>query len=107
MLARATANQIWHGGLGLAAIFAGLRLPVAAGITSNIEYAGDVAMYVANVIGQTLWGVLDACLLGQMVRAAGVLLGSDLICNPVQAIAGIVSRELVAHAVSFVFQIFS
>jgi hypothetical protein len=107
MLARATADQIWQGGLKVAAIFVGLRLPVAAGVASNIEYAGGVAMQVANTIGQTLWGVLDPCLVGQAVHAAGTLLASDVICNPAQAIAGIVSHEVVAHLVSFAFQILS
>jgi hypothetical protein len=107
MLARATANQIWHGGLKVAAIFVGLRLPIAVGIASNLQYAGDVTMHVANIIGQTLWGVLDPCLIGQAVHAAGTLLVSDVICNPAQAVAGIVSHEVVAHLVSFAFQILS
>ncbi|HUE43091.1 MAG TPA: hypothetical protein VMP12_05980 [Candidatus Sulfotelmatobacter sp.] len=107
MLARATANQIWQGSLKSAAILVGLRLPVATGIASNIERAGDVSVHVANVIGQTLWGILDACVLGQLVHAASVLLASDMIGNPAQAIAGVVSREVVAHLVSFAFQILS
>jgi hypothetical protein len=107
MLVRATANQIWQSSLELTAIFVAVRLPVAAGFASKIEYAGDVAMRVADMIRQTLWGMLDACLLGQMVHAAGAFLASDMICNPVQAIAGIVTRELVAHLMSFAFQILS
>lgn len=107
MSARATANQIGHSGLKLMAIFAGLQLPVAAGTASNTEYSGDVAMHVTNVVGQTLWSVLDPCLLGQMIDTAGSLLASDVICNPAQAIAGIVSRELLAHLVAFAFQVLS
>jgi hypothetical protein len=107
MLARATGNQIWHGGLKLAAIFVGVQLPVAAGTASNTEYSGDFAMHVTNVIGQTLWSVLDPCLLGQMLHTAGTLLASDVICNPVQAIAGMVSHEVVAHLVAFAFQVLS
>jgi hypothetical protein len=107
MLARATANQMRHGGLKLAAIFIGVQLPVAAGAASKMEYTGDVAMHATNLISQTLWSVLDPCLLGQMVHTAGALLASDVICNPAQAIAGIVSHELVAHMVGFAFQILS
>jgi hypothetical protein len=107
MLARTTVNQIWHGNLKLAAIFVGLQLPVAAGIASNLKHTGDVPMHVANTIGQTLLGMLDACLLGQMVHAVSVLFASDMVCNPAQAIAGIVSREVVAHLVSLAFQILS
>jgi hypothetical protein len=107
MLVRATANQVWKGGLKLAAIFVGLQLPAAAGTASNIEYSGDVAMHVTNVIGQTLWSVLDPCLLGQMVHNAGSLLASDVICNPAEAIVGFVSHELVAHLVAFAFQVLS
>jgi hypothetical protein len=107
MLANATANQIWQGGLKVASIFVGLRLPAAVGIASNINYEGDVTMHLVNMIGQTLWGVLDPCLIGQAVHAAGALLASDAICNPVQAIAGIVSHEVVAHLVSLAFQILS
>jgi hypothetical protein len=107
MLARATTNQVWHGGLKLAGIFVGLQLPVAAGTASNTEYTGNVAMHVTNVIGETLWSVLDPCLLEQMVRTAGALLASDVICNPAQAIAGIVSHEVMAHLVAFAFQVLS
>jgi hypothetical protein len=107
MLATATTHRIWNGGLKLAAIFAGLKLPVGAAIASNIQCGGDFAMYVANFIGQTIWSVLNACMVGQMVHAAAELLGSGYVFDPVQAVAGIVGREVFAHLVSFALQVLS
>jgi hypothetical protein len=107
MLATATTIRIWNGGLKLAAIFVGLKLPVGAGITSNIESRGDVAMHVANLIGQTIWSVLNACMVGQMVHAVGALLASGYVFDPVHAVAGIVGHELFARLVSFALQVLS
>jgi hypothetical protein len=64
-------------------------------------------VHVVATLGQTLWVTLDACLVGQALRAAGMLLAPESGFNPVHAVAGIISHELVGHAVSFVFHLVS
>jgi hypothetical protein len=118
MLTRVTAKQIGKGGFRLAAILAGLQLPVAvakvashsvtvAGVGAKADCAGQSAIDIAMAVGQTAWSMLDACLVGQLVHAGQVLLTSDSPLNPVRAVAGIIGHELIAHIVSFAFQILS
>ncbi|HEY2821308.1 MAG TPA: hypothetical protein VGJ06_09730 [Candidatus Acidoferrum sp.] len=118
MLARVTATQIRDNGIRLAAILAGAQVPAAiakaadhstavAGIEASVDCVGETAVHTAITLGQTVWGMLDACTIGQMVHAAGVLIASDAIFHPLNAIAGIIGHEVSAHLVSFVFQILS
>src|ERR1700759_5044179 len=107
MLATATTNRIWNGGTKLAAIFFGLKLPVGAAIASKMECGGDAAMYVASLIGQTIWNLLDACMVGQLVHAVGALAASGFVFDPVHAVVGMLGHEVFAHVVSFALQIFS
>ena len=118
MLGTTKATQIWQGGIRLAAILAGAQVPTAfakaashsttlASVKDGIDCAGATALDVAITLGQTLWGTLDACMVGQMVHAAGVLLAPDSAFNPVQAVAGVVGHQLAGHLASFVFQILS
>jgi hypothetical protein len=118
MLARITATQIRNGGIRLAAVLAGAQVPAVvakaaehsttvAGIEASVDCVGETAVHTAITLGQTVWGMLDACTVGQMVHAAGVLLASDAIFHPAHAVAGIIGHEVVAHLVSFAFQILS
>jgi hypothetical protein len=118
MLARAKAKQIWQGGIRLAAILAGAQVPVAfakaashstavASIKASVDCAGESVARAAVMLGQTLWGTVDACMVGQMVHAAGLLFEQDSAFNPAHAVVGIIGHELVGHLVSFVFQILS
>ena len=118
MLARLTVTQIRDCGVRLAAILAGAQVPAAiakaadhstavAGITASVDCVGDTAVHTAIVLGQTIWGMLDACTIGQRVHAAGLFLVSDTIFHPVHAVAGIIGHEVVAHIVSLAFQILS
>jgi hypothetical protein len=111
-------TQIRDGGIRLAAILAGAEVPAAiakaadhsttvAGITASVDCVGETAVHTAITLGQTIWGMLDVCTIGQMVHAAGVLLVSDAFFHPAHAIAGIIGHEVVAHIVSLAFQIFS
>jgi len=117
MLARINATQIGKTGLRLAALLAGLQLPVAvakveshsavADISQNAICGGETAVHVAITLGQTAWSMLDACIVGQMVHAAGDLVACDSFLNPAQTIAAIVGHEVLTHLVSFAVQIFS
>ena len=118
MLEKAKVSQIWQGGIRLAAILAGAQFPVAfaktaghsatvAGIKASVDCAGESVVRTAVTLGQTLWGTVDACMVGQMVHAAGALLAPDSAFNPVHAVVGIIGHEVVGHLVSFVFQILS
>jgi hypothetical protein len=118
MLARLTVTHIRDCGVRLAAILAGAQVPAAiakaadhsttvVGITASVDCAGETAIHTAIALGQTIWGMLDACTMGQMVHAAGVLLASDAIFHPVQAVAGIIGHEVIGHIVSLAFQILS
>src|SRR5882757_8375907 len=99
MLARFTAKQIGKAGVRLTAILVGLQLPVAVakvachsatvtGVCAKADCAGQNAIDMAMSVGQTAWSIFDACIVGQMVHAAGVLLASDSSLNPVHAVAG-------------------
>ena len=118
MLGTTKATQIWQGGIRLAAILAGAQVPTVfaksashstmlADAKAVVDCAGETALHTAVTLGQTLWGTLDACMVGQMVHAAGVFLGSDSGFNPTHAVAGIIGHELVGHVISFVFQLVS
>ena len=118
MLERMKATQMWQGGIRLAAILAAAQGPTAlakatghsatvAGIKAGVDCAGESAVHAAIMVGQTLWGTLDACMVGQLFHAAGVLFASGVAFNPANAVAGLVGHELVGHAVSFVFQMLS
>jgi hypothetical protein len=112
MLARINGMQIGRSGLRLAAILAGSQLTVAAakvgsGTTLPGDCGAESAFQIAMTVGQTAWSVVDACVVGRMVHAAGALVASDSFFNPVQAVAGIIGHELSAQLVSIVFQIFS
>lgn len=118
MLAKITATQIKDSGIRLAVILAGAQVPAAiaraadhsttvAGIQASVDCVGETAVHTAITLGQIAWGMLDACTIGQMVHAAGVLLASDAIFHPAHAVAGIIGHEVVAHIVSLAFQILS
>jgi hypothetical protein len=118
MLERAKVKQIWRGGIRLAAILAGAQVPVAfakaashsatvAGIKASVDCAGESALQAVMTLGQTLWGTVDACMLGEAAHAAGVLMAPGAIFNPGHAIFAIVGHELTGHVVSLVLHIFS
>ena len=117
MLTSETAKKIGKSGIRLAAVLAGLQLPVAvaevAGHSArlahvgNVDCAGHSAVDAAISLGQTVVSMLDACVVGQLVDAAGVALASDALSYPVHAVVGIVGHEVVAHLVSFVMQVLS
>jgi hypothetical protein len=118
MLERTKVTRVWQGGIRMAAIVAGAGVPSAfakaaghsatvAGIKATVDCMGESALHVAATLGQTLWVTLDACLVGQALRAAGMLLAPESGFNPVHAVAGIIGHELVGHAVSFVFHLVS
>lgn len=105
----------------MAAILAGAGVPSAfakaagdsttvAGIKATVDCFGQSALQVTATLGPTIWGTLDACLIGQAVHAVhavGMLLTPDSAFNPVHVVAGIVGHQLLAHVVSFVFQLLS
>lgn len=110
MLARIKANQIGRTGLRMAAVLAGSQLTVAAAIVGDHvkaagACAGGSAFELAVTVGQTAWSMLNACLIGQIVQAAGMLLASDSSFNVVHAVVGVIGH--VAQIVPFVFQILS
>jgi hypothetical protein len=118
MLESTRATRIWQDGIRMAAILAGAGVPSAfakaaghsttvAGIKATVDCVSESALHVAATIGQTLWVTMDACLVSQAVRAAGMLLAPDSAFNPVHAVVGIIGHELVGHAVSFVFHLVS
>lgn len=117
MLTSETVKKIGKSGIRLAAVLAGLQLPVAvaevAGHSArlaqvgNLDCAGHSAMDAAISLWQTAVNMLDACVVGQLVHAAGVALASDSLSYPVHAVVGIVGHELVAHLVSFMLQVLS
>jgi len=118
MLTSETVKKIGRGGVRLAAVLAGLNVPVAvakfAGYSQMAAAGGansgcveQSAVHAAITLGHAVWGMLDACILGQMAHAAGVLLASDSTFNPVHAVAGIIGHEVATHLVVFVFQILS
>ena len=118
MLTSETVKKISGGGVRLAAVLAGLNVPVAvakfaghstmaAGGGANSGCVEQSAIHAAIALGHAVWGMLDACMVGQMAHAAGVLLVSDSIFNPVHAVAGIIGHKVAAHLVAFVFQILS
>ena len=112
MLARIKATQIGETGLRMAALVAGSQLTVAAAkVGGHSAMAGSCGaenvFHVAGSFCQTVWSMVNACMVGQMVHAAGALLASDSVFNPVSAIAGIIGHEVMAHVVSLVFQILS
>ena len=118
MSGKTRVTQMWQGGIRLAAILAGTQVSTAfakatehsatvAGIQASVDCVSESAVHVAITLGQTLWGTLDCCMVGQLLRAAGVLLAPDSAFHPAQAVAGIVAHELVGHLVSFVIQILS
>lgn len=112
MLARIKATQIGKTGLRMAAFVAGSQLTVAAAkVGAHSAMAGSCgaedAFHIASSLGQTAWSILNACVVGQMVQAAGMVLASDSIFDPVNAIASIIGHEVMAHVVSIVFQILS
>jgi hypothetical protein len=112
MLARIKASQIGRIGIRMAAVLAASQLTVAAAkVTDHAKLAGDCAggsaFQLAVTIGQTAWSMLNACVIGQMVHAAGMLLASDSSFDAVSAVVGIIGHEVVAQIVSFVFQILS
>jgi hypothetical protein len=118
MLTRARAKQIWQGGIRLAAILAGAQVPAAfakaashsatvAGIKAGMDCAGESMLHAAITLGQTLWGTVDACMLGEGAHAAGVLLAPGALFNPGHAVFAIVGHELTGHVVSFVLHIVS
>jgi hypothetical protein len=118
MLERTKVTRVWRGGIRTVAILAGAGVPSAfakaaghsttvAGIKATVDCVGESALHVAATLGQTLWVTLDACLVGQAIRAAGMLLAPDSTFNPVQAVVGIIGHALVGHAVSFVFHFVS
>jgi hypothetical protein len=116
MLTSGTAKRIGKGGVRLAAVLAGLQLPVAvAEVTghaarvaheANVDCVGH-SMNAAISVGHTALSMLDACVVGQLVHAAGVVIASDSLSHPVQAVVGIVGHEMVAHLLSFVLQTLS
>ena len=118
MLEKAKVSQIWQGGIRLAAILAGAQFPVAfaktaghsatvAGIKASVDCAGESVVRTAVTLGQTLWGTVDACTLGEAAHAAGVLLAPGALFHPGHAIFAIVGHELYGHVVSFVLHILS
>lgn len=112
MLASTKAKQIGWTGFRLAAVLAGSQLTVAAAkvgehTTLSGDCGGQSAIHVAITLGQTAWSMVDACVIGQLVHAAGVLLASDSNFSPVRAVAGIIGHEVVAHLAAFVIQVLS
>jgi hypothetical protein len=118
MLARMKATQIWQGGIRLAAILAGAQVPVAfakaashsatvAGIKASVDCASESVLHAAVTLGQTLWGTVDASMLGEAAHAAGVLMAPGALFNPGHAIFAITAHELAGHVVSLVLHIFS
>ena len=116
MLTSETVKTIGKGGTRLAAVLAGLQLPVAvaevAGHSARLAHAGNVdcvghSMSAAISVGHTALSILDACVVSQLVHAATVVLTSDSIFHPVQMVLGIVGHEVVANLVSFLLQALS
>ena len=118
MLEKTRATRIWNGGIRVAAILASAGVPSAfakatghsttvASIKATVDCVGESTLHVAATLGQTLWGTMDACMVGQAVRAAGLLFAPDSDLNPVHAIFGIIGHELAGHASSFVFHLLS
>jgi hypothetical protein len=112
MLARIKATQIGRTGLRFAIVLAGSQLTVvAAKVGEQPSLAGDCggksAFQLAATMSQTVWSMLDACLVGQLVHAAGSLLASDSTFNPISVVAGVIGHELVGHLVSFVLRVLS
>jgi len=117
MLTSETVKKIGKGGIRLAAVLGGLQLPAAVAEVAvhsarmarvgNLDCAGHSARDAAISVGQWMANMLDACVVGQLVHAAGVVLASDSLSFPVHTLVGIVGRELVAHLVSFALQILS
>jgi hypothetical protein len=118
MLTSAKAKQIWQGGIRLTAILAGAQVPVAfakaashaatvAGIQAGVGRVSQSALQVAMTLGQTLWGTVDVCMLGEAAHAAGGLLAPGALFNPGHAMFAIVGHELAGHVVSFVLHILS
>ncbi len=115
MLTSETVKKIGKGGLRLAAALAGLQLlPAAvakvgahAATLAQADSAGHSAVNTAVSLGQTVLSTLNACVLSQLVDAAGLVLTSDSIIHPMHAVANIVGQELFAQLVSFALQILS
>src|ERR1700761_514180 len=112
MLARIKANRIGRIGVRSAAVLAGSQLTVAAAkIGDHAKLAGDCAkgseFQLAVTLGHAAWSMLDGGMLGQMIHFAGCLLTSDSGYNMVHAVAHMIGHEVVAHLLSFVFQILS
>jgi hypothetical protein len=112
MLARSKASQIGRIGIRMAAVLVGSQLTVAAAkVTDHAKLAGDCAegsaLQFAVMFGQTAWSMLDGCVVGRMVDAAGALLAVGSSCGAVQVIVGIIGHALTSHLVSIVFEILS
>ncbi len=116
MLTSGTAKRIGKGGIRLAAVLAGLQLPVAvaevAKHSARIAHAGNVdcvghSMNAAISVGHTALSMLDACVVSQLAHAAGVVLTSDSIFHPVQIAVGVVGHEVVGRLVSFLLHALS
>jgi hypothetical protein len=115
MFMSGTAKAIGKGAVRLAAVLAGLQLPVAvaevAGRSARMEHAGNVdcvghSMNAVISLGHTALSMLDACVVGQLAHAAGGVLSGSL-AYPVQAVVGIFGHEMVGHLVSFLLQTLS
>jgi hypothetical protein len=112
MLATIRATRIGRAGSCLWTLLAASQIASAAAKVGDqaklaSDCGGESAFSFAAMMGQTVWNMLDACVVGRLVHVVGILIAPDSSFSAVHNVAGMIGQEVVARLVSFGIQILS